>query len=140
MIIVKFIIVVMETINQLNKIYLNQNRRTTTYCRFQYLSLSLNTCRIKWRKVRVSMYVKVLHSPIIIFLLKFLLKGVTKSLFHHCHKKKIPLKRHLNILCRLIFIFSLYILPQRILWRYHKRFWGPNLIYFWHFTSVESLN
>ena len=40
------------------------------------------------------------------FLLKFLFKRVTKYLFHHCHKKEIPLKRHLNIFFRLIFSAS----------------------------------
>ena len=39
-------------------------------------------------------------------LLKFLFKRVTKYLFHHCHKKEIPLKRHLNIFFRLIFSAS----------------------------------
>ena len=40
------------------------------------------------------------------FLLKFLFKGATKYLFYHCHKKEIPLKRHLNIFFRLIFSAS----------------------------------
>ena len=54
----------------------------------------------KWWKVRVSMYVKVLHSPIITL---YQNKGVTESLFYHCHKKDIQLKRHLEIFFRLIF-------------------------------------
>ena len=70
LIIVMFIIVVTET-NQLTKIYLNQNRRIIKYCRFQFLALSLNFRWIKWWKVRVSMYVKVLHLPIIILYWRF---------------------------------------------------------------------
>ena len=68
---VQFIIVAIETINQLNKVYLNQNRKIIKYCRFQFLSLSLNIRWIKWRKIWVSMYVKVLHSPIITFFWNF---------------------------------------------------------------------
>ena len=52
------------------------------------------------------------------FLLKFLFKRVTKYLFHHCHKKEIPLKRHLNIFFRLIFSASedFVKVSQKILW------------------------
>ena len=43
----------------------------------------------EWRWVHgLVTPLKVLHSPIIIFLLKFLFKGVTKSLFYYCHKKR----------------------------------------------------
>ena len=51
------------------------------------------------------------------FLLKFLLKGVTKYLAHHCHKKEIPLKHYLNIVFRLIFSASkdLVTVSQKIL-------------------------
>ena len=66
-IIVMFIIFVIETINQSNKLYLNQNRRIWKYSLFQPLPLSLNVCWIKWRKFPVSMYVKNLHSPILNF-------------------------------------------------------------------------
>ena len=73
--------IIIKTINQLNKIYLNQNRRIIKYCRFQFLSLSLDIRWIKWRKVRVSMYVKVLHSPIIIFYWNFFSKELLNLYF-----------------------------------------------------------
>ena len=106
---------VIETINQLNKIYLNQNRRITKYSRFQTLSLSLNVCWIKWRKVRVSLYVKVLHSPIIIFYWNFYSKELLNFYF------TTAIKLYLDIFS------GLFLAPQKILWRYHKRFWGTKL-------------
>ena len=93
---------VIETINQLNKIYLNQNRRITKYSRFQTLSLSLNVCWIKWRKVRVSLYVKVLHSPIIIFYWNFYSKELLNFYF------TTAIKLYLDIFFRLIFGTSDY--------------------------------
>ena len=100
--------------------YLNQNRRIIKYCWFQFLSLSINIRWIKWRKVRVSMYVKVLHSPIIIFYWNFFSKELLNLYFTTAIKRN-SVKIHWNIFFRLIFTasedfgkVSEYILRQQI--------------------------
>ena len=77
--------------------YMNQNRRRIKYSRFQILSLSLNMSWIKWRKVRVLLYVKVLHSPIIIFYWSFYSKKLLNLYF------TTAIKLYLDIFFRLIF-------------------------------------
>ena len=94
----------------MNKIYLNKNRRITKYSRFQTLFLSLNVCWIKWRKVRVSLYVKVLHLPIIIFYWNFYSKELLNYYF------TTAMKLYLDVL--LDIYLSIYFFIVRCLFKY----------------------